>query len=923
MRQIILSLIILCTQATLHAQVIKGKVHDGLTEMGLADVAIRVEDFSDQTTDRFGLFKVPVQGKQRGELLTLNLLKRGYSVINREATKPRIPDTDKEEIAIYMCLSKDRDSLAGIHYGIQVRRNIKVQYDTDVKALAEKMDYESIAKLTRERDKAENMADSLAARLARFDPALASSELTRAMQLYQQGNVEEALEVLDAEKIMTRIESRRILIEDLQEANQQDIDALLKAADMAITNLQLEKAQDYLIKAVEADTTQFNHLLGLCVFLHYQAQSKLLLVYANRLVRLADKKVELATGLLYLGLALLDQKSVPKALPVFEKSLQLYKELASENPQLYQGRVSASFRNLGLAYMKLERFQKALGYLQKSLSIEQKLAEQKPPQNLSELTLTTYQIGLAYQELGLVEEAQDHLLKAVEMSTKLAQEEGQQYGASISAVFSQLGSLINGSGGINKDMDPGQMLTAVKIIEDYLALARKLADDNPQRNTPTLATILNTLGSVYFSVDDESKALASYQEALSISRKLHQENPERYQLFLAEVITNLGNTYYYLKSYPKAVTNFTEAGDLLEEISRKTNDSHTQLSSVLLDLCLAYIKLDMLQEAEETGLKATAQFQELNEQASVHLYPKLSFVQYNLAMLYLDQNEYRKSLPYLLKAIKIDTYLTNEDPEKFGLSLFLTYYELGETYASLIKLPEAIHSFQLVDSVYQSYGQGDEELVQLARQKIQQLSRIDAQGKALDNRGWQFFQNKQADSALTYLLKAQEAFEQIPSESIDIQVHENFFLVYSHLSILETDPEKNYPLLKKAIYHCKIVADHFPENPTAILNLANAYNNLSWYALFVQSFSEAEEAAQKALTLSPESTGVISNLASSLLFQGKWEEAKSLYESWKDKAWVDERYSAFKEVFLADLGELEAAGITHPDIEKVRKLLVE
>ncbi len=134
MRKLVFFLIISCTQVTLHAQVLKGKVHDGLTEIGLADVAIRVEDFSDQTTDRFGLFKVPVQGRQRGELLTLNLLNRGYSVINREATKPRIPDTDKEEITIYMCLSKDRDSLAGIHYGIQVRRNIKIQYETDVKA---------------------------------------------------------------------------------------------------------------------------------------------------------------------------------------------------------------------------------------------------------------------------------------------------------------------------------------------------------------------------------------------------------------------------------------------------------------------------------------------------------------------------------------------------------------------------------------------------------------------------------------------------------------------------------------------------------------------------------------------------------------------------------------------------------------------
>ncbi|MCB9351204.1 MAG: hypothetical protein H6573_27455 [Lewinellaceae bacterium] len=56
----------------------------------------------------------------------------------------------------------------------------------------------------------------------------------------------------------------------------------------------------------------------------------------------------------------------------------------------------------------------------------------------------------------------------------------------------------------------------------------------------------------------------------------------------------------------------------------------------------------------------------------------------------------------------------------------------------------------------------------------------------------------------------------------------------------------------------------------------------------------------------------------SLLFQGKYEEAEVLYLGFKDKPYGDSTYS---KAFLEDLNALEEAGITHPDVGKVRALL--
>ena len=63
---------------------------------------------------------------------------------------------------------------------------------------------------------------------------------------------------------------------------------------------------------------------------------------------------------------------------------------------------------------------------------------------------------------------------------------------------------------------------------------------------------------------------------------------------------------------------------------------------------------------------------------------------------------------------------------------------------------------------------------------------------------------------------------------------------------------------------------------------------------------------------------VNTNLALSLLLQGKYTEAEKIYLPLKDKPYSDATY---KKAFLADLDEMEKNGITHTDFEKIRALL--
>jgi hypothetical protein len=99
------------------------------------------------------------------------------------------------------------------------------------------------------------------------------------------------------------------------------------------------------------------------------------------------------------------------------------------------------------------------------------------------------------------------------------------------------------------------------------------------------------------------------------------------------------------------------------------------------------------------------------------------------------------------------------------------------------------------------------------------------------------------------------------------------------------------------------------------------YLSLAWYHLFDRDPREAIAASLKALELSPHNAAMIKvTLAHSYLFDNQFNKAKAVYlENKNAKLRDDER--TFRQAVLDDFKELEEAGITHPDMEKIKALL--
>ncbi len=99
------------------------------------------------------------------------------------------------------------------------------------------------------------------------------------------------------------------------------------------------------------------------------------------------------------------------------------------------------------------------------------------------------------------------------------------------------------------------------------------------------------------------------------------------------------------------------------------------------------------------------------------------------------------------------------------------------------------------------------------------------------------------------------------------------------------------------------------------------YLSLAWYHLFERDPREAIAASLKALELSPHNAAMIKvTLAHSYLFDNQFDKAKTVYlENKNAKLRDDERI--FRQAVLDDFKQLEEAGITHPDMEKIKALL--
>ena len=96
-------------------------------------------------------------------------------------------------------------------------------------------------------------------------------------------------------------------------------------------------------------------------------------------------------------------------------------------------------------------------------------------------------------------------------------------------------------------------------------------------------------------------------------------------------------------------------------------------------------------------------------------------------------------------------------------------------------------------------------------------------------------------------------------------------------------------------------------------------NCISWCQLFLKQYQAALESSEQALQLDPSKAIVQTNRAHALLLLGRYDEAKAIYLQYAKEDLGNGK--TFAQTVLEDFDALEEAGITHPDMARIRRLL--
>ena len=284
--------------------------------------------------------------------------------------------------------------------------------------------------------------------------------------------------------------------------------------------------------------------------------------------------------------------------------------------------------------------------------------------------------------------------------------------------------------------------------------------------------------------------------------------------------------------------------------------------------------------------------------------PDLAGTQNNLGVLYNNTQRYKESEKMYLSALKIYQRLTAANPQVYEPDLAMTQNNLGLLYSDIRRYEES------------------EEMHLSAVEIYQRLTIVNPQvyepdlAMAQSNLGTLYKDTRRYEDSEKLCLSAMEIRRRLAAANP--QVYEpdladtqyNLGCLYYNIQRYEESEEMYLSALE--VYQRLTAVNPQVYEPY----LVRACNNLSFLFLAQGNFEEAERYAREGSKYDSTHHTIYTNLAASLLLQGRYAEAEEIYLRYKEE---------LKEDFLSDFEDFYQRGIIPPewedDVERIKKLL--
>jgi tetratricopeptide (TPR) repeat protein len=460
-------------------------------------------------SDLSGKFTLEFPQRRIGDTVRIIVNKGGYVVVNDVQLETVLPvDADAAPLTVILAKEGDREEMARRFYRIKSFDAIEESYQKRLKDLKDTQQATDAAltKVQQERDQAKAAAEKASEELAKNQPGRSSELYQQAKRLFVEGKVEEAISLLDEEKL-------RRLDEQAKKAVENAVQPRLLKAQLLTVQLRFDDAEKAYLQAIEIAPDSFEANFDYARFnqdLKRFEKAKIAYNRCSELARKAGNDVEVALALNNLGELDREQEQTQDARRELEEALQIRRELAQESPEAYLPDLAQTLNNMANLNNQVNRTNEARREYAEALQIRRELASKNPQIFLPKVALTLNNMGVLDYHQHRMDDSRKNYEESLRIFRELAQKDSAAYLPDLAQTLINLGEL---------DRDQNRVQEAQKDYEEALQIRRELAQKNPETYRPDVARTLNSLGILDLHQGRMEEARKEFAEALQTYRE--------------------------------------------------------------------------------------------------------------------------------------------------------------------------------------------------------------------------------------------------------------------------------------------------------------------------------------------------------------------------------------------------------------------
>ncbi|HEV3037831.1 MAG TPA: tetratricopeptide repeat protein [Candidatus Angelobacter sp.] len=598
----------------------------------VSGVAITSPGANPATTDTGGQFKLIFPNKKPGNTVQIVVEKTGYVVVNDiQLEQTLAANPDEKLMRILISKPTSREEMARRYYRLKSLEAIEAKY----KALLKENQSNALkmVQLQQERDQAIKAAEQTAEELAKTKPRQTSELYNRAMRLFLDGEIDQALKILNEDQLDSDLVAAQQRKVEAESAIEQTAQSWVLKGRLLTLEFRFEEADQAYRKAVHAaprsfdvnfDYAYFNQELNR-YFAARQAYERCL-----EIAKGDHNEASVAKALNNLGKLYNDHHRLDEARQALDEALKISRGLARKDPEVYMPYLAATLGNLGILHHTQNRMEEAGQAYDEVLKVYRELARKNPDTYPSYVASTLNNLGNLRRDQNRLVEARRAYDEALKTYRELARKNPESYLPDMAATLNNLGGL---------DRDQNRTEEALQAYNEALKISRGLAQKNPDTYLPDMALTLNNLGILLLDRDRMEEARQAYDEALTIRRELARKNPESYLPDMAVTLNNLGGLDRTQNRMEEARQAYNEALKIRRELAQKNPDTYLpDLADTLVSLGILESNQNHIEEARQAFQEALTIYQRFAATNPEQFRSKVTLVEKMLRELKVSDN---------------------------------------------------------------------------------------------------------------------------------------------------------------------------------------------------------------------------------------------------------------------------------------------